>query len=79
MVTPIGKAEPLGIPVVSEVLTPLQLSPAVAALKFTVAVHRPASLVFDTLGGQLMVGASLSTTVMVKEQAAVKPTPSVAV
>ena len=55
-----------------------QLSVAVAA-KVTTWVQRPAAAFTLKLAGQVMLGAWLSFTVTVKEQAAVLPWPSLAV
>jgi hypothetical protein len=78
IVLPFGKKEPLDIPAVWLNPTPGQLSLATGSANEAVPAHWPGAVVATTLAGQLMVGASLSVTVIVKEQIDVFPAASVA-
>ena len=80
VVTPAGKLEPLAKPLSKIVETIAQLSAAVGLEYITTALHTPLVIVPVALilAGQVIVGATLSVTVTVKEQVLVLPAPSVA-
>lgn len=68
VVVPVLKVEPLAAPAVCETDTPEQLSVGVGVVNVTTAVQSPASVLRTILDGQVIAGASLSTTVTVKVQ-----------
>jgi hypothetical protein len=77
VVVPIGSVAGDAVSLVTAV-TPT-LSVAVATLRATVRVAFPTSVVVCTFAGHEMAGASLSTTLITKEQVAVLPAASTAV
>jgi hypothetical protein len=80
VVVPTGKAEPLGSPPVSVITVPEQLSVAVGAIQFTIALQSPGSLFTTTFTGHdVNTGNWLSITVIVNEHTEVFPLASVAV
>jgi hypothetical protein len=79
-VTPTGKVEPDGNPLVCVITDPAQLSVAVGATQLTTAPHMPGVLVVVTFTGhEVKTGNSLSVTETVNAQVAVLPLASVAV
>jgi len=76
--TPFGKAEPLLKPLIFTTEPPVQLSVNVALAYVATAVQSPGSVVLDWLGGQVIVGAWVSFTVMRNVHVLVRPTASVA-
>jgi hypothetical protein len=80
VVTPWGKLEPLNKPVDCVTVTPAQLSLAVGTTQLTGALQTPGNVETVMFDGQVVnEGTSPSETVMVKEQFAALPAPSVAV
>lgn len=80
VVTPIGKADPLGKPAVWETSSPGQLSVAVGAVQVAMAVHWPGSVGMVILAGHdVNTGVVASVTVTVKLQVEELPAASVAV
>jgi hypothetical protein len=73
---PTAKLDPDACPAVIAMLDPAQLSLKVGWLYVTVRLHCPAVALNVWLLGQLMIGSSASTTVMVKLQYAVLPAAS---
>ena len=55
------------------------MSPVVGAVKVTVAVHKPASVLAETDDAQVIIGASASVTVTICEHVFVLPFTSVTV
>lgn len=78
VVTPTGNVAPLANPAVCRVVAAPQLSVPAGVLNETAAPQVLESAFIVTLDGQLMLGASVSLTVTVNEQVAVKPARSVA-
>jgi hypothetical protein len=79
MVTPTGKVEPLGKPLVCVITIPVQLSVAAGAVQLTTAPQTPGVLLMVTFTGhEVNTGSSLSVTVTLNEQIAVFPDASVA-
>ena len=78
VVTPTGNVAPLANPAVCRVVAAPQLSVPAGVLNETAAPQVLESAFVVTLDGQLMLGASVSLTVTVNEQVAVKPARSVA-
>ena len=79
VVIPIGNKDPLAKPAVWVVETPVQLSVPIGAVKFTIAPHLFESLLTKMFPGQTMEGNCVSFTVILKEQLAMFPEPSVTV
>jgi hypothetical protein len=80
LVTPMGKADPEGKPLVCTSEIPGQLSVATGATQLTVELHRPGVLFTTILAGhEVNTGFSLSVTVTVNAHTLVLPLASVAV
>ena len=78
VVMPFGKAEPDTNPLWMDTEPPGQLSVKVGVVYVETAVQRSRSVVLVWLDGQLMVGRSLSLTVIVNVHRVVRPTASMA-